>query len=862
MKKLLLLILAQCGLLISSSPAQVIEWQKCFGGSSQDNFTRLYPTADGCFLLIGTTYSNDGDVTGNHGNTDIWLVKINASGNILWQKCYGGTDAEGSGSVSSTSDGGYVLTGNSWSVDGDATANYGLMDTWVVKIDSAGTLQWQKNYGGSNDEIGNEIFQTSDGGYFFTGDSRSADHDVSVHFGLPGDPDIWCARLDSAGNILWDKSLGGTGIEYSWSAVQADDGGFVVCGYSFSFNLPNFHGQEDILISKLDTAGNIQWQNCLGGSVYDWATHIIKCNDGGYAVFGSTNSNNMDVTGNHGDWDGWVVRLDSAGNIIWQKTLGGTGFDQLQNGFQTSDGGFLVVGRSSSADSLVPLNRGQKDYFVCKLDSSGTPLWQKTFGGEYDDLAASVITIHDNKIMVGGITHSNNIDVSGNHSSLDCWILKLTDNYNLVTGNAYIDLNSNNQADSTDAPVSTYKIVESNTARNAYTYSSGMYELSVLDSGNFIATTAPFNYYNPAPASHSVYFPGINQEDSLNDFAFQPAGVYNDLAVTLTPVYGFEPGFNCGYHISYKNVGTTILNGNIVFQHSQYLIFDSASLAPSYLSPDSAIWNFASLSPYWQQGIIIYMHVDVAAPAGATILSSATIEPVAGDANAADNYSSCNNTITSSYDPNDKTVNRDTIYTTELSNPPFLDYTIRFQNTGTDTAFTIKIADNIIQKLNMGSFEFAASSHPVQITYHASSRLLEFDYNNIILPDSGANEPASHGFVRFRIKPNSTVTAGSNVWNKAAIYFDYNQPVWTKPALTEIVMPVGIGEPAATGSLFKFFPSPATDQITIQSLQPLTGNTDLSILDLFGRELFTLHIPELHAQTTIDISGFSKGIYF
>ena len=253
-------------------------------------------------MVAGVSNSNDGDVTGNNGSGDYWVVKIDSIGNIQWEKSLGGTGADEAKSVRHTSDGGYVVSGYSNSNDGDVSGNHGSWDYWVVKLDSSGNLQWQKALGGTGSDFAYYAQQTTDGGFIVTGHSSSNDGDIS---GNHGGDDFWLVKLDGNGNLQWQKALGGTGNEISNYVQQTLDGGYITAGWSNSNDgdVSGGNGSSDFWVVKVDGNGDIQWQNCFGGTNIEMALSVIQTTDGGYAVIGLSGSNNGDVSGNHGMWD-------------------------------------------------------------------------------------------------------------------------------------------------------------------------------------------------------------------------------------------------------------------------------------------------------------------------------------------------------------------------------------------------------------------------------------------------------------------------------------------------------------------------------------------------------------------------------
>lgn len=329
----------------------LLQWQKCLGGSFGESPKCIIQTADGGFMVAGCTWSNDGDVSGNHSSMsapdDAWLVKLSASGLIEWQHCYGGEGSEGASSVQQTSDGGYIFSGVTFgSVEGDVSGwhegygwsgDYITSDAWVVKISSNGILEWQRCLGGSLDERAFSVKQTLDGNYVVTGFTESSDGDVS---GIQGNntinsdvSDMWVVKLSNSGSILWEKSYGGADIEVAYDIALTFDGGYIVTGYTQTANNGDVQGwhegylffsapSSDCWLVKLDSLGTIEWQNCYGGSGFDLAYSVGETSDGGYVFAGYTRSDDGDVTARypgtddyfHKSMDYWVVKLKGSEN--------------------------------------------------------------------------------------------------------------------------------------------------------------------------------------------------------------------------------------------------------------------------------------------------------------------------------------------------------------------------------------------------------------------------------------------------------------------------------------------------------------------------------------------------------------------
>jgi len=360
-------------------------WSHAYGESDDDYATFIQLTSDGGYIVAGYTYSFDAP-----GYNDMWILKLDSSGNVTWQKAYGGgSHNEIATSIQQTSDGGYIVAGYTYSFGA------GDNDFWVLKLDASGNVTWQKTYGGSYHDEAYSIHQTSDGGYIVAGFTGS--------FGAGG-YDFWVLKLDSSGNITWQKTYGGSSYEYANSIEQTSDGGYIIAGYTSSFGA----GSQDMWILKLDSSGNVTWQKTYGGSESDMAYSIQQTSDGGYIVAGR-----MEPSG-AGYYNFWVLKLNASGNVTWQKTYSGSSYDEAKSIKQTSDGGYIVAGYTES------FGAGYEDIWVLKLDSSGNVTWQKTYGGSNDDRAKTIKQTSDGGYIVAGSTESYGAGY------YNIWVLKLT----------------------------------------------------------------------------------------------------------------------------------------------------------------------------------------------------------------------------------------------------------------------------------------------------------------------------------------------------------------------------------------------------------------------------------------------------
>lgn len=358
------------------------EWNRTYGGAELDVAYWVQETNDGGYVVAGWTSSF------SIGSSDFWLVKTDAYGNMLWNKTYGRRYADMAYSAKQTSDGGYIMAGRTASF----IPEVGLRDDfWLVKTDSEGNMEWNKTYGGLDWDLACSVQQTSDGGYIVAGWTRS--------FGAGGS-DFWVVKTDPDGNMEWNKTYGQVGFEWAYSVQQTSDGGYIVAGET-SYRNMNFW------VVKTDSIGNMEWNKTYGGAEIDVATSVLQTSEGGYLVAGYTYSFGF------GGVDFWVVKTDSMGNMEWNKTYGGRLDDFAGCVQQTSDGGYIIAGKTESIGS------GEDDFWLVKTDSEGNMEWSKACGGNDDDSAFSVQQTSDGGYVAAGYTDSYGAGKS------DFWVVKL-----------------------------------------------------------------------------------------------------------------------------------------------------------------------------------------------------------------------------------------------------------------------------------------------------------------------------------------------------------------------------------------------------------------------------------------------------
>lgn len=401
------------------------------GGIKNESAKSVIKTQDGGYAIVGYTQSMDGDVEGKSNESfDYWFLKFNASKELEWQKTYGGSADDRANSVIQTNDGGYAVVGKSKSGDGDVLENAGYDDFWITKLDINGSVSWVQSFGYSGSDVPYSIIQTNDQGYLLSGvldvsaSNGQGDRLTNIQ-GRHAGGDYWIIKLSSSGVKEWSNYYGGTFTDTAYSAIQTNDNGYIIVGSSDStdVDISNNKGNYDFWIIKISELGTLIWEKSFGGDQVDEARSISQMADGNYLVIGDTRSSNIDVSQNNGAADVWIIKISPEGSLIWEKTLGGSSFDVGRSISKTQDDGFLIAGNSRSSDGVLDINNGQNDALVMKINNSGYLEWQKTIGGTEVDFFNGVEELIDGSIVAVGDSSSSNGDIIENKGFTDLLIL-------------------------------------------------------------------------------------------------------------------------------------------------------------------------------------------------------------------------------------------------------------------------------------------------------------------------------------------------------------------------------------------------------------------------------------------------------
>ncbi len=396
--------------------APSIVWERCLGGSYDENGTSMDLDQYGGSVVGGWTYSLNGDVLGNPlAQMGTWLVEVDDSGVITDQVFSPPPVWDGLAlpvSVAKTADGGYLMVSATFTIQD--IPGLGNLDVWLVKRTAQMDVEWQRVIGSGPDDVPAVGIQAVDDEGFVIAAYRGGSFPGKEDNGPAG---YWLERLDANGASLWQTVLPEGGhYEPPRDIIRTSDGGYVICGSSA--------GQ--LYMAKVDDLGGVVWEQSFGGSDLDYANAIAQAPDGGFYLAGVTGSNDGSVTGWQGGRDAWVIRTDANGLLQWQKTLGGSYNEEANAIAVTSDGGCVVGGWTNSIDGDVAnFHGGQSDGWVVKLSPSGSLEWEKNYGGSGEDVFSGIGIAPDGNYILAGTTYSNDLDVQGHHGGGDMWILKL-----------------------------------------------------------------------------------------------------------------------------------------------------------------------------------------------------------------------------------------------------------------------------------------------------------------------------------------------------------------------------------------------------------------------------------------------------
>lgn len=421
-------------LILLNSPvlAQIppLQWATQYGGGNVDIPYTIKITADGGTVVGGYTDSKNGDVSPqpNRDYWDLWLVKLDKCGQIEWEKSIGGTGYESARDLVQTTDGGYLVLGETNSTDGGVVAGFGgTKDIWLLKFGANGNLEWQRRYGGSGLDIGNHIELMRDGSCLIAASSTSNDGHITGNHSSGTYTDGVLMKMDAAGNLIWSKCFGGTKNEELFD-IEVINGTIFATGFTNSIDgdIPPSQKNYDVWLLAIDAAGNKILSKIYGGSQNDVAYCMTKGADGSLTMAGYTTSNDGDVSGAKGSQDYWILNVSQKGKLNWQKVFGGTDAEYAKTILTDKDSSYIIGGVTYSNDGDASASLGEGDFFTLKLRADGSLTWKQHWGGSGNDHLRAIVR-HPSKdeYYLAGDSDSGNGDFSNAQGDADFAIIKL-----------------------------------------------------------------------------------------------------------------------------------------------------------------------------------------------------------------------------------------------------------------------------------------------------------------------------------------------------------------------------------------------------------------------------------------------------
>jgi hypothetical protein len=390
---------------------------KTYGGSLVDQFIKIETTENGGYMLLGLTRSNDGDINGSRGDWDMFGMRADATGEIIWSKAYGSSVRDQPTGMIKTSDYKFVISAQTYGNDGDVPANHIGTHPFIFQVNADGDIDWKKdlNFEAS---IGNGI-QTKSGMLVFCG---------SVYHGWSNKEAI-IVMLNRQGELVWKKTYPLRGYDGAYSIAETADGNFVVTGSTDGTQSLDvvLNSTADIWIFKINSSGDIIWQKTIGDALEDYGSKVVATRDGGSLILTHRQYPGWVDAATNKWGDIWILKLNSDGQQEWEKRFGTTGEESASAAVETTDGDFIIAGNTLIQDGVNSTPFGKADAYLMKLSSTGNVMWEKYFGGSRYDYTSDIVQVNVNKYVIAGITDSHDGDAIATHGEIDGWMFTLED---------------------------------------------------------------------------------------------------------------------------------------------------------------------------------------------------------------------------------------------------------------------------------------------------------------------------------------------------------------------------------------------------------------------------------------------------
>jgi hypothetical protein len=753
-------------------------------------------------------------------------------------------------------------------------------------------MLWARKFGGIGTDYGQSVATDLGGNVYATGYFKYVgDFDPgtgTTNLNSAGAQDVFVVKLDPAGNLLWAHRFGAAAND-SGEAITVDaQGNVYVTGFfnktvdfdpSASIYELTADSAENTFCLKLDTDGNFVWGRQLKSKDYNSGGAIaVDSEDGLYVGGGFWKTADFDPgTGTQliqatGLSDGYILKLSSIdGTVKWVHNLGGYAQDGVSDLAMDAQGHIYVGGGHGGGTDFdpgpgfeIPNFAGFIDLYVVKYDQDGNYLWSASAGGSsYDGITGITVSNTGSVYGTGPFRESVDFDpgpgtfwqTSQPFPDNDGFLLKLNQSADFH-GKVFLDGNGNLQQDPGEPGLSGLILHAHRSNLYASTDSSGFYHIYGEILEDTLTLTLPHSYWSVEPA--------FAVPDSLQtpmDFALSAPSSALDVAITAIANGPFRPGFETEVIIRVDNYSLIPLDSIHIridsFDLDVPLQYVSALPLDGVILGHSIYWTLPA-PPYSGHSDIRLRLLTPQTVQTGTPLSFTANVPLSGDLDPANNVFELNASVVGSYDPNDKQVWPDKLLPTQLDTAELL-YVIRFQNTGNYQADRVVIIDTLPPGLDLATLQVLSASHPHSWRLYGK-RMLEVRFDPISLPDSSANEPASHGFVAFSVRPEPWLIVGDRVYNHAAIYFDFNDPIVTAPAVLRMVSVLAVKEAQTGLQGLEIWPNPVK-RYHEYAIRWKVGTPidELVVTDMLGRVCQRV-IPPAGAQTAW-LSGLSPGVY-
>lgn len=663
---------------------------------------------------------------------------------------------------------------------------------------------------------------------------------------------------------------------YAYSAFAIDDQENIYCALQPNGRSPNFlinkvtPGGKSQFLAPVDSSSKWMVKRMVTDSVSNiyvygyFSSPVFKIGTDSITIFRPITFNQR-----------FIAKLDSSGNTLWLKKIATTNAGTLYTDHGFGDmikgpdhrllisGDFLGRIQYDQLDhKYVPTSGLERHLFLLFIDLSGNLVRHKIVSGPSHNYSTSLAAGRHDAYYLGGYTPTDSLLCD--HLSVNSsggFLLKIIDGSNLISGIVYQDVNANGQPDQGDIYFND-QVIEVNGLYRSFTDSKGKYHIYVPNGNYTINYPLVPRYFQGSPTSHNAIFNLGKEVDTANDFVLSSTAQVNDLSILITPHGAIRPGFQTHYTLTAANKGSTTLNTDVTVEYDSLLSFVSAASTVSHPSNHSFVWPAGVMNPLAEKSLLFQQKLASNAVLSSVKCHEAEITPLANDTTPLDNADSLCQVVVGSYDPNDKQVAPAGPVTTKfVQDQQWLDYTIRFQNTGTDTAFTVRIIDTLSDMLDIATFETIASSHAYDMTLE-NDRIVEWTFRNINLVDSGRSYIESQGFVRYQVKPRKDLQEGDKITNSASIYFDFNEPIVTNTVETLIDDDgVSVEEIQMTPARLVVYPNPTRDIIYLNGQSVPPGPYEIVVYDVAGREVLTTNAQLGREDLALNVGGLRKGLY-